>query len=427
MAHSVHEIQEQVEEGKSEAFFYFDMKLTGDVIVEQELLSYVTLQQTVIEELKIFQFCERDINENRFDYKSLKTMMYTHCTLREKYKKVCVELKQKIRNILKLPLADINSKQRSTVAIYAAAGGSVRLEDVSNSVLKEIECNICKLNVAAKGLSDISECTLEKSLDKPTTGAARSRSPSPMMTGSSIRQRGDCDVTKANVSLFKLLKLPMIFLTSHCSPGLFLSIDIVKKEIDNNNVSGSCWKEKILNSIEEQDCVAEIRSNCELSQPHLLLDYLIENFGRPHFYESVLCEAHNKAGKIDFPLTEINIQENLPNIKAHINCLQNYWRCTEYWLKLEAENIWSHNYYSKLCEMLPSQILTDNFSKLANKSLKEKIRVVDDLWQKLHLLATDLQNNVGSIKVKEPPDRGEVHFSGGRGEEEDDDDDDFDW
>ena len=76
--------------------------------------------------------------------------------------------------------------------------------------------------------------------------------------------------------------------------------------------------------------------------------------------------------------------------------------------------------------MLPSQILTDNFSKLANKSLKEKIRVVDDLWQKLHLLATDLQNNVGSIKVKEPPDRGEVHFSGGRGEEEDDDDD-FVW
>ena len=65
MAHSVHEIQEQVEEGKSEAFFYFDMKLTGDVIVEQELLSYVTLQQTVIEELKIFQFCERDINENQ--------------------------------------------------------------------------------------------------------------------------------------------------------------------------------------------------------------------------------------------------------------------------------------------------------------------------------------------------------------------------
>ena len=45
------------------------------------------------------------------------------------------------------------------------------------------------------------------------------------------------------------------------------------------------------------------------------------------------------------------------------------------------------------------------------------------------MLATDLHNNVGSIaKVKEPPDRGEVQFSGGRGEEEEsDDDDNFVW
>ena len=183
-----------------------------------------------------------------------------------------------------------------------------------------------------------------------------------------------------NISYIELERLDLDRWTG---PILF---ETVKKweEIQKTNCGTSLpaqkfFVEKCINSISDVSITVDIRQNCQPTNLKQLVDYLIDNYGKPSQVQSILLKKHLSQKKIEWPLTESNSEQTYQASKIHISVMNSAESMitffeSKYGLDkatiLLQDGIYSKQYFTILANIFPTEIqstLKYTLSKLTPK------------------------------------------------------------